>query len=121
MSLYKQAFNVTIANGTSISTSIDLGDMVLCAVITPAAWTAAAITFEASVNGTDWRPMRTTAGEVTVATAQISASEARYLVLDPNNFRGVRFVRVRSGVSGTFVNQGAERVLQLVAVRSELH
>lgn len=121
MSNLKLTTPVTIAINTSVSSAADLGDTVLCAVITPAAWTAAAITFEASNDGVAWFPMRTTAGEVTIATGQISATEARYLAVDPNNFRSVRFVRIRSGVSGTFVNQLAARVLTLVAVRPELH
>lgn len=120
MSTYKLATTVTIANGASVSSAADLGDTVLCGVISPAAWTAAAITFEASLDGVTWFPMRTTAGEVTIATGQISATEARYLAVNPADFRGVEWVRIRSGVSGSFVNQGAARTLTLVSVRPEL-
>lgn len=121
MSSYKVTTPVTIASGTSVSSSVDLGDMVLVGVVTPAAWTAAAITFEASLDGTNWRPMRNQTAEVSIATAQISTTEARYISVDTNIFRGVRFIRLRSGVSGTLVNQGAARELILVAVRPELH
>jgi hypothetical protein len=119
MSSFKVTTDVTIPISTSTSSSVDLGDTVLVGVITPAAWTAAAITFEASIDGTNWRPMRSSSAEVSIVTGQISTTEARYIALDPNIFRGVRFVRLRSGVSGTFVNQAAARTLTLVAVRPE--
>ena len=115
--------SVTIANGASLSPSVvlragtdDKGyDLPtgcrLFGIVMPAAWTAANLTFQVSHDGvTTWNNLYDANGnEVT-----ITASTSRYIALDPVVFAGVQFLKVRSGTSGTAVNQGQEVILQLI-------
>jgi hypothetical protein len=99
-----------IANGTSFSTAIDLGDSQLSAVWMPAAWTAASVTFEVSLDGATWRNLYFGAGVLTVAAAGGAAANLTFSVArDP--FIGWRYVRIRSGTVASPVNQLAEREL----------
>jgi len=107
--------NVTIANGTSLSAAVNLGAQKLRGIAMPAAWTAAALSFQVSVDGstfielTDPRP----SGVAYAAASGMAAAASQYLTIDPVLFEGVAVLKVRSGVSGTPVNQGADRVLTL--------
>lgn len=99
-----------IANGASVSSAIDLGDAQLTAIWMPAAWTAASITFEVSLDGTTWRQLYFGAGVLTVAAAGGAAANLTFaLARDP--FIGWRYVRIRSGTTAVPVNQLAEREL----------
>jgi len=103
----------TIANGESLSAAVDLGTGRLAGIVMPAAWTAANLTFQTSPDGVTWRDRYDwLGGEVTVV-----AAAARSIQVNLADWLGVRFLKVRSGTSGTPVNQGAERVLTLVLVR----
>lgn len=111
----------TILSGQSITDAIDLGANRLHRLITPTAWTAAAITFQSSDDGVSYRDLYTvavdgTATEVSIASAGIPTAAARSFVLDPVVFLGVRYLKVRSGTSAAAVNQGADRTLTLVTV-----
>lgn len=101
----------TIASGASLSGSIDLTGRILVAVQMPSAWTAASITFQASNDGTTFDNVYDTAGTELAATVAAS----RYVVFDPADLASVRWIKLRSGTSGTPVNQAAERTLTLVA------
>jgi hypothetical protein len=106
----------TIANGASLSDSVFV-DGRLSGIITPAAWTAAAITFQASVDGSSFfdvydDALETTAVERTIASGNVGTS--RFLALSLVDWTAVTYVKVRSGTTGTPVNQGAQRVLTLV-------
>lgn len=109
-----QTGSATIANATSLSAAVDLNGGILVAIQMPAAWTAAGLTFQGSYDGTTFYNVYDDAGnELTLTTAA-----QRYLVFDGDvarNLRGIRHIKVRSGTSGAAVNQGAERVLRLVA------
>lgn len=111
----KSTASVTIASGASLSGAVNLGDKVLCAIIISAGWTAAALSFQASDDGgATWKDMYDDAGnEVTVASGNVAA--ARRISLDPSTFASVDQVKVRSGLTGAAVNQGADRILTLVA------
>ena len=103
----------TILSGASLSGSIDLGTTRLFAIIMPAAWTSASLTFQGSVDGTNWFNLYTDTG--TEVSATVAASQ--YVVMSsPAQMLGVRYAKVRSGTSGSAVNQGADRALTLVAV-----
>ena len=108
------AFSVTIPNGQSLSNSVDLGGRTLGAIIMSAVWTAAALTFQASLDGVTWFNLLDNTGtEVNLATA------ANYFLnLTPASWQALRFLKFRSGTSGAPVNQGADRVINLVAVAS---
>lgn len=106
--------NATIANGTSESGTVDLFGTSILGFIAPAAWTAAALNIETSVDGTNW----VTAGLFDSAGAAVSSwssitAGAGYSV-DPVAMLAWRYIRLRSGTTGTPVNQGADRVFTIV-------
>lgn len=116
MGLIKSTAHGTILNGQAMSSPVDFGSKVLCAIVIPAAWTAAALTFQASDDGgaTWWNIHDSAGNEVTVPSA--AAVAGRRVSVDPSLFAGVDFIQVRSGTSAAPVNQGANRVLLLIAM-----
>lgn len=114
----RQTATAVIAASGTLSAAVACGGWVPVGVITPAAWTAGDITFDASWDGgTTYAPLYTSAAEVKVATAIIATAEARYFSLDPANWHGVTNLKIRSGVNGTTVAQAAERTLTVVFAR----
>ena len=105
---------VTIANGASLSGALDLHGCHVVAIAMSAAWTAAALTFQGSADGTTYYNVYDDAGnELSLTTAAL-----RYVVFDndtKDNLSGIRWIKVRSGTAATAANQGAERILTLVA------
>ena len=105
----------TAADG--LSAAIDLQDESLVGIQMDSAWTAAAITFQGSHDGVTYGNLYDSGGtEVTIAsgTAQVD----RYIpfttaMLDV--FKGLRYLKVRSGTSGTPVQQAGARSLKLIA------
>lgn len=108
------SMDANIANGASLSQAIEnigLGAAsALVGIEMPAAWTAANLTFQVSFDGDTYKDLYDKDGnEVTV-----TAAASRYIGLIPSLFAGIRHLKVRSGTSGTPVNQGAARTLRLV-------
>lgn len=111
---------VTIANGGSLSGAATGATRVgggatgiyetLVGIIMPASWSAASLTFQASNDNSTFTNLYNAAG--TEVTATVSA--ARWVAIDPADFAGVAYLKVRSGTSGTPVNQGADRTITLV-------
>jgi hypothetical protein len=85
-------------------------------IITPAAWTAAAITFQASPDGVTYYDLWFNDAEYTIASATVATAAARSIVLDPAVFYGIRYLKLRSGTSAAPVNQGAARTITLATV-----
>jgi hypothetical protein len=110
----KQYPTVTIANGAALSNAIDLGDGELYAIFMPAGWTAAAVTFAAATSLAGTYNLVENAAGTELSLATPGASDV--ITLDPEAFRGLRFIKIRSGTAGTPVNQGAERVITLAVV-----
>lgn len=109
---------VTIANGASLSGEINLGGAMPGAIIMPAAWTAANLTLQVSPDGgVTYYDLYDDAGnEIT-----ITAAASRMILFDTIAQliaigEGSR-LKIRSGTSGTPVNQGAARTLYVVSVR----
>lgn len=104
---------VTIANGASLSDAADLGTGRLVGIIMPAAWSAAALTFQANAdNGATFYDVYDDATERTIS--QSGAAAARFLALPLSDWLGMRGVKVRSGTGASPVNQGAARTIILV-------
>ena len=102
----------TIANGQALSAGVNLQGGRLFALQLPASWTAADLTFQASFDGSTYADMFDEEGnEVTV-----DAAASRYILLDPARWLGVRNLKIRSGAAGAPVNQGGDRVIQLLLV-----
>lgn len=99
-----------IANGASLSGAIDTGNVgssKLIGIEMPAAWTAAALTFQVSTDGTNYFNLHTDAAEATAtAAAAIVIALRADLASVLSQFR---YFKVRSGTAGVAVNQGAAR------------
>lgn len=113
---------VTIPNGQAISNSVQIGSGVLVGLIVPAAWTAAEISFLASVDGVNFFPLYDGTGnnpiaiETPVAGSYVTFGYETNIKFD--SFRSVLYLEVVSGVPGANVNQGAARTIQLVVDKS---
>lgn len=102
--------NATIANGESLSNTIDLDKNTLVAIHMPALWTAANITLQGSENGTTFDNLFDRFGnEITYNVAG-----ARMITIPPAELYGIRYIRLRSGTSAVPVNQGAARTIVLI-------
>lgn len=110
-SAYPVSVSGTIANGGSLSGAVDMGRSTLSAIIFPAAWTAASLTFQFSadnstyvdlLDGTTERTLTVTAGKGTVVSI--------------SDWPSARYLKLRSGTSATPVNQGAARTFTLIGV-----
>lgn len=105
--------NTIIANGASLSDAVALGPHRAVAIVMPDTWTAASLTFEVSVDGgTTYKPLYDVYGQ----EYTVPASNNRTILLPPSDFASVNALKIRSGSSGTPVNQGADRALQVASV-----
>ncbi|MGJ4888941.1 hypothetical protein ACQR1Y_12145 [Bradyrhizobium sp. HKCCYLRH3099] len=104
---YKSA---TILNGASVTSDIALGAKALIGLEMPGSWTAANLTFRVSTDGgQNYSNLYDASGnEYTVTVAA-----GRYVYLDPGVFIGINMLQIRSGTSGSAVNQGADRIIKL--------
>ncbi len=105
-----------IASGVSLSAEIDIEGFDIVAIIMPATWTAANLTFQgATATGGTFQDLYDDSGTEIIVTA----AAARVLALDPKRaeISALRFIKVRSGDTGTPVNQAAERTLTLILKR----
>lgn len=100
----------TIANGASLSDAVDVAGGEVIGIYLPTI-TSAAITFQASHDGTTFGDLYTSGGsEQTLGAA---STGARFLLM-PAGISGIASLKVRSGTTGSAVNQGAERLIKLV-------
>ena len=115
MARHKSTAQVTIANGTSLSSAVGLGEKTLIGIIVSAAWTAADLTFQASEDaGVTWLNVFDQAGvELKIATAGVVAGQR--VSIDPTPFIGIDMLKIRSGTNAAPVNQGAARTLTLIS------
>lgn len=98
---------VRIASGESLSTALDIDGALAIAIHMPAAWTTASLTFQASFDGTTYNNVYDDAGnEVTV-----TAAASRAITILSNYLTPFRFIKIRSGTSGSAVNQAAARAI----------
>lgn len=105
--------SAVITNSASLSSALDLGTNRLAQIVIPSSWTTANLTFQTSADGTTYNDLYNAGGtEISVTVGGAS----RAIVLAPADFISVRYLKVRSGTSGTPVNQGGQRVLTLVLV-----
>jgi hypothetical protein len=109
--LYSKADQyISIPASGTISDSISLVLQTLLAIQTPPEWTTADLTFRASVDGINFDNMYDQFGNEIV----IKAGASRFIVVNPADWVGVRYLVVRSGTSGTPVAQTASRALILI-------
>ena len=110
---------VRIPNGASLSAPVALDGGHLLGYISPAAWTAAALTLEATLDSVEqlaaanvtWRSVFDETGTELVFTVTANRHQC---ILAPLDFGAFRTIRLRSGVVALPVNQGADRDFILV-------
>lgn len=98
---------VQIAQGSALSAEVDIGGGTLVGISIPAAWVTASLSFQASQDGgATWGELLDQTATA-VSVASIAGGAETQIAFDPTKLRGVRSVKVRSGTSGTPVNQTA--------------
>ena len=100
----------TIASSASLSSSADLGGTTLSGYVMPATWNTADITFQGSIDGTNFLDMYDEFGNE--ISHPVAAS--RFVALNPVDFASIRYLKIRSGTASTPANQAAERIITLV-------
>lgn len=113
--------NAIIASGAAISNAIKTAGLNITGLYIPSAWTAAAITFQASPDGATYYPvygLDSTGAivETTLPSAGIPTAAVRFIQIPAGTFDGAGYVIINSGTNAAPVNQGAQRTLP-VAVR----
>ena len=101
----------TIASGASLSGAVGTDVLDLVAVITPAAWTAADITFQALYGGTTYVDCYISTADTEVT---VQAGASRFITIPAGTLSGANSIKVRSGTAGLPVNQAAARDVTLI-------
>lgn len=97
---------VTISNGGTVSNGIQLGvGRTVLALVTPAALTGTALSFQASVDGSTYNTV-TDEG----SAYSVTAAASRFISIKPALLAGARFVKVVSGSA-----EGADRTIIVVS------
>lgn len=104
------SITVSIAADTSKSGVAHLGGADLIGIITPAAWTAAVITFEASIDGEEYHVL----GDRYDNVLSVAVTPGRHIDLEVGMFLSTPYLKIVSGVPGELVNQEAERTIKLI-------
>lgn len=104
-------YTLTIAVNAAVSNTVEIGEGAIVGILMSAAWTTANLTLkaapDAAANVADVYDDSGT--EVT-----LTAAASRFIAVSPSKLAGARFLAVRSGTTGTPVNQLAARTLLLV-------
>lgn len=111
-----------IANGAALSNEQDFRNHDLVAIEMPAAWTAAVITFQSCMRndgaaGTSLTETFQDVFDSAGAEVSITAVQGHFVVLTPtqrDELRSLGRVKIRSGTTGSPVNQGAARVVRMI-------
>lgn len=107
---------LTVASGASATEELNTLGFIPVAIKTPAAWTTAALTFlGCEVSGGTYCDVYDDAG----TEYSVAASTSRYILLNPAAFASFQFIKVRSGTTGSPVNQGGARTV--IVVLRKLH
>jgi hypothetical protein len=108
--------SVVISNGASVASApYALNGEHLVGIVMPATWDAAVLTFQASMDGTNFANAYDNNGnEITV-----QAAASRWIEIPPGLLAAAKGIKVRSGTSGTPVTQtsAGNRALTMIARR----
>lgn len=102
----------TIANGASLSNALLINEAMLVGIIMPGTWTTANLTLQGAGENDESTFNNVYDKDGTEVT--INAAASRYITLEPAKFAGIKQLKIRSGTSGSAVNQGGAR--SIVAV-----
>ena len=104
----------TIANGGTLSGAVYLHGEVLVGIRMCDVWDAANLTFQVSMDDVTYLNAYSQAGAEHVVTV---AAASTHIWVDPTDFAGYRWIKVRSGTAGTPVEQSTgedARLIELV-------
>ena len=104
----------TIENNAAVSDHVNLEGSVLVGIRMPAVWDAANLTFQVSMDDVTYLDAYSGAGAEHVVTVP---GVDTHIWVDPSAFAGYRWLIVRSGTTGTPVDQttGADpRLIELI-------
>jgi hypothetical protein len=112
MPVRTRTLDFAIADTASLSGALQLNGLMGEAIVMPATWTAAGLSFEASEEeGGTYRPLADALGvEITLTVAASTR-----VVLPLGLLRSHNFIRLRSGTSAAPINQGGDRAITLLA------
>ncbi len=97
---------VRIPSGQSQSAGFNLDGATLYKIVFPSAWTTASLSFlESESESGTYTPVYYGNDEVVLT----SAGASRTIRVNPSDFLAVKWMRLRSGVAATPVNQAANR------------
>jgi hypothetical protein len=100
----------TILSGAALSGAVSVTSKSVWSVLMPAAWTAADLTFEGSIDGVSYFNIYDGGTEY-----QLAADANRMVTITkPQLFYALTNIKIRSGTAGTPVNQGADRALSVL-------
>ncbi len=100
----------TIAAGTALSPMVDLGDnFVAVRLAFPDSWDGNSVTFQASVDGTIFDELRDDIG----VPVFINVTAGSRVTLPADVWRGVRYLKVRSGIPAAPTIQSADRAITI--------
>jgi hypothetical protein len=117
-----EVIEATVANGaTGLSGAIDIGGHSMLALYMPGTWQAAAITFLAAptIDGTYQSVYDDDGNEVAIAADDVVASRCITLNTVAAKLAPYRFIKLRSGIAATPVNQTADRAIKII-VKSQV-
>jgi hypothetical protein len=97
----------TIANAAYLSDALTLNGRQVAVIEMPTSWTAAPLTFQASMDGTNYFNIYDDSGDEYYVIAEAS----RRIHVDINILSQQKYIKVRSGTSTATVNQGAQRLI----------
>lgn len=109
------SLDVTIANGQSVSPAAAIGGYHVVGILMPAAWTAAALSFQGSLDDVTFRPLFDRYG--TEVSFTVAAS--RLLIVSPTDLGTLKSLKLQSGTSTAAVPQGQAATLTLLLKRYE--
>jgi hypothetical protein len=112
----QERFTATIASGASVSSLVTLPNRCMpTAIVIPGTWTTANLTFQVTLDGgTSYGNRRDEFGSEVAATVTAAGD---VIDLPPAQWFWVKTFRIRSGTSGTPVNQGGARTLTVLCSR----
>src|SRR5689334_1690823 len=105
MGTINRGATVTILSGQTVSNAVDIQDQQIVGLITPAALTSIAITFQGSHDGVTYNPVTKTDG----SNYSLVVAASKYVTINPNDLAGLRFVKVVAGTA-----EGADRSIILM-------
>jgi hypothetical protein len=101
-----------IPAGQALTPYIPLVPKTLVGILVPNGWTAANLSLQASVDG--GATMFEFGNAAGLFAITVPGTTGEYIGLDPNIFRGVTGIIIRSGTAASPVNQVSQATLQVI-------